>query len=454
MGECWVVDRPASSGGGMTRGGASGFWLPVATATAFVVYWAFNPPDIPLLQPDSSSYIDGSSIRGRVYYALIGAVGDPARMIPVQLISYFAAAAFVGRELARMTGTVVAGVIYVAFAGAVRAVVESCFTVMPEAMAMATGMIACIVLARFLARPGLVGALALAILGGVLVDLRPAMIGFGLVLLVLSPFAIARRRAVFLAACAMLMWPAIEAATRDPASSEARRSFLALNLSGKYALLGETQAPPLARDLSDTAAEMRARIDAIDSPLVAYELRINYAEHLRYRIWPELVARHGVGPQDQLGAALAPLREHPAAALKQIARDLTAFWVRPDILTAEEGQARARIIEALAPSRLRESEPSFPGTRSGRTWIARLCLLTGFLISLAAFAAMPFRSNVFAEALPFAFGSAAFIWGTYGMYAILHGVIPRYAFASWPQLGALLAMASGLAFVRIKALWR
>lgn len=423
-----------------------------ACAIAFAAFWAIFPPAIPLLQPDSAGYLVGQTTRGRVYFLVVTSLGEPSRVVPLQLSTYFLAATILAWELGRATENILSGFCFLILVGANRFLVENCFTVLPEAPTMALSMLALVVLARFITSPRLATGLVLTFIGGLLADLRPATLGFGLLVLALALFTRGRRWPTFLAGCALLCIPAIVSVMRPSEAMFERRAFLALTLSGKHALLGQADAssPALARALADSAAEMRARINKIASPFAAYEVRMIYAEHLRYRVWPELVEQMDASPDQAMAAVVALAAANPYAWIAQVARDLAAFWLRPDILTVSEGNARARELERSYDPSLRDIEPGASGGSSVRVWFARAVLATGFLLSLVALSAGGLRIT-----RPWIFlgwSGAVYVWSVFGVYAVLHGAVPRYAFSAWPQVSALAAIAFGLAISRLSAM--
>lgn len=416
-------------------------WVFPALALGLALWWWHAPPTIALLQPDSGSYLDGASIRGLVYPALLRVLGVDA-IAPFQLALYFAAAGLAAAALARTFESRLAGLAYLLFAGANPELVKYCFTVLTEAPSLACAMFFVAAAARA-AEVRAAGFVAMGVLAALAIDLRPVNWSWA----PLIPLAAILARAGWRAAFAGLVSFAIPLTAlgllAPPSAAADRRDFLALNLFGKFALLVEAPRDAFEEAAARETKDMRARLAAIGEFGAAFGVRAAYAEHLRYGVWREFAARERDAGLDRV---IGLATDRPGAYAVEILRQLRGFWTMPDLIDADERAARAAALAALPDSPLRALE-TLPAARPAPVvWATRALLAVAFVLSLATMAASPVAGAAWTLA-----GLAAFaLWGNWTLVAALHSALPRYAFGAWPFLGVCLAAAIAAA----SRIWR
>jgi hypothetical protein len=434
--------------GVQTDRGRQGLGLAGASLTAFAValavFWYVNPPAIALLQPDSESYLQGAAIRGVFYPALARAVG-PQALPAIQLALYFTAAAIAARAIAAAFRAPIAGFFFLAFVGANPELVKNCFTVLSEAPSLAAAMLL-IGAAPRSDRPAVARFVAMGTIIGVAIDLRPTNWSWA----PLVPIAAMLTRAGWRSAgCGMaaLAAPLVFAALIvPPGGGMDKRDFAALNLFGKFALLIDEAHDPFEAEVADTTAEMRARLAAAPDFATGFGLRTDYAEYLRYGVWPELALRAPGERARRLDQVIDLARTRPLAFATDVMRQLRGFWTMPDLVDADGRAARAATLASLPDSPLRGIE-TLPAQRSAiAVWGVRAMLGVGFALTLALVLSAPWAALRGTDAgWSLACLGALALWGNWTLIAGTHMALPRYALGAWPFLGLCLAASIGAA---------
>jgi hypothetical protein len=331
--------------------------------------WLADPPTIARLQPDSGSYLDGASIRGAIYPALLRFFGVEAIAF-VQLALYFLAAALAARAIARTFESTLASVAYLAFVGANPELVKHCFTVLSEAPSLAAAMLFLAAAARA-AEGRASGFVAMGILAAIAIDLRVVNWSWVPLLPLTALLARAGWRAPLAGLVAFAVPMVAVSLARAPSADADQREFLALNLFGKFALLVDSPEGAFEQAVARETRDMRARLDAMDDFGVAFGLRAVYAEHLRYGVWRDFAAQAGPDP---LAAVVDLAIARPGAYALEIARQLRGFWTMPDLIDAGERAARDAALAAL-PTRLCARSKPCPRRARRRSFgvFARCC---------------------------------------------------------------------------------
>ncbi len=397
-----------------------------------------------MIQPDSGSYLDGASIRGEIYPALLRAVGVAA-LPTVQLSLYFFAASLAATSLVRVFESRLAGLAYLLFVGANPELTKYCFTVLSEAPSLAAAMLFLAAAAR--AVEGRVsGFVAMGLIAALAIDLRPVNWSWAPLIPLAAVLARARWRACAAGLVALAVPLVALGLARAPAADADRRDFLALNLFGKFALLVDDPRDAFEEASVAETHEIRARLDATDDFGVAFGLRAAYAEHLRYGVWRDFAARTIPDPASRLDKVLDLAATRPVAFAAEIARQLRGFWTMPDLIDANERAAREAALAALPDSPLRAFETLPQARPSAVVWGVRGMLVVGFALSLALMISSPIPGAAWAFA-----GLAAFaLWGNWTLIAGLHSALPRYALGAWPFLGVCLVAVIAAA----RRIWR
>lgn len=415
-----------------------------AFALALAVFWYVNPPAIALLQPDSQSYLQGTAIRGVFYPALARAAG-PQALPAIQLALYFAAALIAARAIAIACRAPIAGFFFLAFVGANPELVKNCFTVLSEGPSLAAAMLLIGVAPRF-DRPALSRFLAMGAIVGVAIDLRPTNWSWAPLIPIAAILIRAGWRAAACGLAALAVPLVVAALVVPPGGGVDKRDFAALNLFGKFALLVDDAKDPFEAEVVRATAAMRERLAAAPDFATGFGLRTDYAEHLRYGVWPELAQRMPGAPEARLDQVIALARTRPLAYATDVLRQLRGFWTMPDLVDSEGRAARAAALASLPESPLRAIE-ILPTARPAAAVLGVQAILgAGFVLTLALVLSAPWmalRGTDAGWALA-SFGALA-LWGNWTLIAGTHMALPRYALGAWPFLGLCLAAAIGAA---------
>jgi hypothetical protein len=431
-----------SSGAGLNATvSAGGAFALLALAVMLCVLAWLNPPSIALLQPDSAGYLSGSPIRGVAYPAFLSWIGDLETAVRVQLVFYFAALAAVSLAVSALVGRSWVGLLCLVFAGANPALTKYCFTILTEALTMAATMSAAAAVLAGLKTRRLAWFVLASIFVAVAIDLRPTSWAF-LVPVVLAALVSMRglgQRAAAAAIVAVLPL-ALQAVLFAPASGDVRREFLALNMFGKLALIAAPDGTPLNDAIATRVAGMRAEIAAQPDFSRSWIVRTAYAEHLRYGVWRDFSDRHFPPGEARLAAVLRIAADNPAAYAKETARQILAFWLLPDAMTAREAAAAQGAFASLPELESPPQPQSLPFAVVAALRGVSFGALGVSILALLAYAAAKNRSPALAGAAYFALS----IHGYALLLALLHSALPRYVLAAWPLMGAmgLLALAA------------
>ncbi len=357
----------------------------------------------------------------------------------VQLVFYFAAVCALSLAVCSLTGRIWMGLLCLVFAGANPALTKYCFTILTEALTMAALMsAAAAVLAGLQTRRSAWFVLA-SILVALAIDLRPTSWAF-LVPVVLAAFASVRglRQRAAAAAIAAAMPLALQSLFLVPASDDVRREFLALNMFGKLALITEADGTPINDAIAARVRGMRAEIDAQPDFSRSWIVRTAYAEHLRYGVWRDFSDRHLPLGNARLAAVLQIAANNPAAYAKETARQIFAFWLMPDAMTAHQAAAAlgafANLPELESPPPLQ----SLPFAVVAGLLGISLGALGASIVALLAYAAAKAPSPALSGAAYLALS----IHGYALFLALLHTALPRYVLPAWPLMGAMGLLAS------------
>jgi hypothetical protein len=231
---------------------------------------------------------------------------------------------------------------------------------------------------------------------------------------------------------------ALQVALADSASAAARREFLALNLFGKFALIGDFDGVPLHDRLAERTHPMRAAIAAQPDFAARWILRTAYAEHLRYGVWREFAGENLPETSGRLAAVTQIATANPAAYAREIARQIWAFWTLPDAMTAKSALA---LNDSYAGVPELETPPSVEPYPLPVVLAVRAISFGGLAISLAVFGAFAVRTAR-SPALEAAAYLALSVHGYALLLALLHSALPRYVLAAWPMLGAMALLAA------------
>lgn len=461
------------------------------TALFLVAYWraygAINPVLI-----DSNSYLYFSpdrTIGYQLFLMLLGQVStDLAIVSIVQLLLVGIGVALAAFAMFELTGSAVAAAALLILSFGYPAPMKFVGLVLTEGPSLALAALFVALVLAFARRPRFGIVVALAILVGTGVAIRPTNAGFLLGAVVAIWFLADRGQA-------RLRWIGLVCAAFaiGYAASPVAHHFLAAERTADdpaiRGLFGRALLAPGSDAVRARACGM-ASLDPITRPVKRYlatapaELRPflqeRYTDYLRfYVILPEIMARHGYATAGEAGPmlkcyALATLREHPGYFVRQAASahwgilsyrnyDWPGFATRllafqaaspmplsptsgvevPPPSTAGLRPTAAWRTPAVAPRPAFGSDDLFTPPLPRNVWLVRA--LGAVLIASAGI------SLLCLLALPFTRSRSVTVAGVAALGAVVHSVIlasalfevpiPRYFYPIWPLIVAILVWA-------------
>jgi hypothetical protein len=407
--------------------------------------------DLPVMQPDSTSYLSWSSIRTIGYPAFLSSVEATvglADLPRVQATIFAMALLLLALALRRALGSVVPALFLLVAVGFNPEVQKYHALVLSESLSISLSLIAFAALAAQRRRDSAALIVLAALAIGLAALVRPVLLALfwlPVAVALLGPFRW-RRAAAALAVCAAVVglgsW-ANGRLHRDAVPNEA----LALHLIGKVAPLITPAIPAaghagLAEALAKPADELQRIEGKLGSWDLVYLARAPYYDYARFGLIPDWAAglpSPRLAPAIEQALALDAIARRPLAYLADVALNFYALWSLPDLMTSAGTEEAATLSGALnAAFKLRVDAAARPrhivwGIKAALA----LCFLTGLWFTVAVLR-RPGAADA-AERL----GALAFL-ATVALFlatALLQAGLPRYALAAWPF--EMIVLAAG-----------
>jgi hypothetical protein len=452
------------------------FWAlviaPVLMAAAFDVLLK-----VPIVEPDSKSYLSAAAFRTSVYPLFLKVAGGPA-LLSVQLLLFAAAVSWLIHYLYRLSGSlllatcVCVGLLINPYVWQLQA------SVLSEALTTPLLVIMVGLLAGYVVNGRASIALASGLAAGLLAATRPS----NLPLLLVPCFAVLISRDAHVASkmklALLCLAVALVPVVADDLCSRAMHGPAATSLLGPqtYAKAVLVDAPPLQRSrLSPLEGRLAALTEVDFQPIrstleplsnrthVFDILQSNYEVCLEYGCTNEKVRKLGV-PAPQLNTALFHvgldrLEQNPRAYLRLTANEYRRLWLlhpRKDPAVAAEFN---QFLKSAGPlpfqQQLGQESGPVPTSEQGRfSHYDRLSfVLLGFLV--AALTIILGLIQLRRSERPYL--TAAFIYLVAAQAVLLFCAMagigtPRYTMGMWPLLAAALAFVAS-AMVREVRRW-
>lgn len=442
-----MMDRPAL------------YMLPVVVYVCVVVW---SSPAVPLLEPDSNSYLELSAMRTVGYPLFVSALrsaGLAIESIPyVQLAMFCAGLAFLGWATAQATGRSPWAALLVVGIAANPFVVEYHFKILTESLFMTVTMTVMGLLALYVKSPNrlLLGLAGVAM--GLAVAVRPLGYAFLPLLLLaalLAPRVGLRERGLefgagLLAALALI---AAESFVYHAHFGPERSSLAPRHLFAKAALV-ENRAPnPYPREdgrhavwqaLTDDAGDVRELVREAPSFAAAAHLLSSYEIYFQYRYALERLAEAATALGQTADAvqrevALRLLVGAPWQYVGLVGHEYRRMWTLFAASHPNEVERLTAYLDAHRPLPLEGAG----GTLDGPIVPSRLAILVQpsiQAVGLAGIAIIGFalerlvRKRRLSPALATAALLVLMVNGNYLLVALTAIAQPRYTLAMWPGI--------------------
>ena len=415
---------------------------------AILVGQMLAAPAMPMLEPDSASYLAFASYRPSGYALLLRLLGEQGALFAQPILAALALT-YLGYELLALTrSSLLAGATMLAVALNPFLLVYH-YKIMSDSLYVSLLMLLLGLLIHLVRKPS-PGIFATAsLVAGAMISVR--FVGWFVVpLMVLLPLLLRSKvysRLTFLAAALlpMLLIALTEAGVRTATHSGSVNSLLGVSLYGKAGLI---DAPPLtdpsraAFVLDKTYAPIRELIAVSPTAAIARYLTVNYEICIEYSC-SALLGIDTASP-DAVRAALARIAANPLGFLRLTWRHYVALWSPYGASTPGEYQAANDFLDSNRPLPFEEQAPVFAKSlKPPRLGVVAepamfiVALLTGVL-ALAGVAAAILR-QVLPPALLVAVIAALAVQGAFVLTALAGVGVPRYTLAMWPAM--ILALA-------------
>jgi hypothetical protein len=415
---------------------------------------------LPLLQPDSATYLDGNIARSPAYPLLLRlarqAPGGLASIGPLQHVAVLASCVFLASSFAALYGRALPALGLAAVVAGNPALISYCYTILPEAFFMAALMVHLGCVLRFARSGGMAAGAATGASAAAAALFKP--VGFAAVA-ALAVLAVQHRQQ--LRSVAALGTAAMGVVLAAALLNFAARGVFATESQGGYSraayvgvLLEPTAVEPygeLTRRIGERAAPHRAALFSIADPEVAALVGSNEYHVMETVVHDEIldqverdrgstVGDRGLFPRDP-GAVLAldriggwlagvAIRQHPMLYARMVASNVAALWWQPLVQSPSSiGPLQARIDEALAdhpvlgrpsfPFRI-VSQPAYFGIRLTLA-AAVACALAGLAFVLSGDRRRQVLGHV-----------SVLLHGYFVGVSATQPGLPRYAVAVWP----------------------
>lgn len=424
---------------------------------------------LPLLQPDSASYIEWQAIRPPAYPLILTGVRSisPALVLlgPLQLIVFLAAAVWLAATFGRLFNQPWLAVALCASIALHPQVISYAFTVLPESLLASALMAHVASTMRLLVRRNVAWAAGAGLTLAVALLLKPAAIAFAPGVLVATVAMWRAPRRITVAAAWVLAFgiPLLAAS----AWTLTRVGVFSPQAIGGFALLGVTgtfmpddtpvEPPELAAALLERIRPIRDDLERIDALDMYYLYSSNayhpVAEHSRAAVMQFVQSNHpAASPEEQfvtlnaIGERVArvTIQHAPARYARHVAAHLYGLWLMPLVQNAAmRAEFDARVADvrrraptvAAAPVMVRFVPPAAYWLFKAVLWAAlvmSVLLLVGWLMrprsvtwSAGAMAAILLHSYFLATALA-------------------QTGLPRYALTAWPLTMLVVCAGCGV----------
>ena len=442
----------------------------LALGLAWVLWQALSLPPVPVMDPDSGSYLDFAAIRTAAYPLFLKLFG-PQTAMALQPPLYAAAATLLALATLAVgrNGWLAAAVLLLLLVNP--EVNKYHARILTESLFMAGLMLFLVAVLGFFRRPDWRGAAAAALLAGLVAAIRPTGYALLPVLPVMALMVRHRLPGSFALVLAAALLPMLAVVAGERLYTAAAHGADATSLAGRhvYAKAAMVEAPvptaaeadPVRRRLAEAAehdfAPVRRLLAEAPDAEVLSVLTANYETCLEYACVADLRAATGLREPalnaDALAVGAARLAAAPLAYAGLAWRHYRAMWA----LYAQTHPALAPGFDAfVAAHRPLPFETLVPSLAAGPPPDRKAILLrpamiaVGGLTALLALAALGAAARGRGAGGPLmetALVAALALHGTLAWTAMVGVGIPRYTIGDWPLMVAALSFA-GI------ALWR
>jgi hypothetical protein len=443
----------------------------IATVTLPGVYRA-----LPLLSPDSATYLEWSPGRTPAYPAFLAVVRllspDLRLLGPIQLIVFLAAAAWCSIAFARVYWHPIFAVLLGASVMLHPQLVSYAFAALPESLFAAT---LCVNLGAVLVASRSARLLPYVFVGltlALLILLKPS--GYGLAAGLLAIALCARPQPLRRVAVVAGVLGGILGVVAT--TNQIKHGFFATQAQGGFSLLAHVgqlvepaQAGPLSEVTNLIAADVNPHREALQSinDLNVYYLFASHDYHtieriVRQRIGADVERRFGSGTADHRqfpsnpillreitasGAEIGrrAIAEHPREYIRHVLAQLYGLWFLPLFQPADNiARLSASLDEVRAASPALDRSPvAFRRVPMAAFFSIRVLLIGVLAASLAAMALAVLRWTP--RYLPLGYAALA-LHANFALVAAVQPGLPRYALVMWPAAALTLAGIIALLF--------
>lgn len=426
---------------------------------------------LPLLQPDSASYIEWQAIRPPAYPLTLAGVESISPTLallgPLQLAVFLASAVWLGTTFARVAGHRWLGVALCASITLHPQVISYAFTALPESLLASALMAHVASTLRLLVRRSSAWALAAGLTLAMALLLKPAAMAFtpGILVVAVAMWH-APRRLTLVAAWVVAFGIPLLAAS---AWTLARVGVFSPQAIGGFALLGVTgtfmpddtpvEPPALASTLLERIRPIRddlERIEALDMYYFYSSTAYHpVAEHSRAAVMDFVQSAYpSASPQQQfvtlnaMGERIARVTivHAPARYARHVAAHLYGLWLMPLVQSAAtRAEFNARLAAVRQRARMVAAAPIMVRfVPAPAYWLLKAVLWGAVLMSVLLIVGWLVRP----QSLMWSAGAfAAILLHSYFLAtALAQTGLPRYALTAWP-LTMLVVWAGGRALV-------
>lgn len=418
--------------------------LVLGAATLFFVLLMLLAPELPIIEPDSASYINFASFRSAGYPLFLDVVGVGRATVVAQSLLAAAALAYLGAEMASLSGSVIAAMVLMGAIAVNGPLDVYHFEIMSESLFVSLLMVVLGLLMRLSRLNSPWVAVLVSVVAGVAITVRPAG-WFLLPLMVLSAFVLGGRRRKTLVLLLALVGPLLAVASLERGYSALRfgnqaGSTLMRQIYGKAGLIDAPatgSTVPAAVVLEKDFAQVRALIARAPDFAVESFFSLNYEVCLEFTCSRML----GIDPNEPAAkaAALARIAANPSGFAALAWRNYRDMWTVYGISHPAEGPVLDVFLRANRPLPFESQVPVLTAKVTPTSWarfvqpaVQAIGFLTGGL-AMVALAALALRQRL--PPLVACAGLAALAVHGGTMLVALTGVgILRYLLALWPAM--------------------
>jgi hypothetical protein len=433
---------------------------------ALIWYWKFH--SLPLMQPDSLSYIEFSPIRTAGYPLFIGfikAVFGTFQVLPVvHLLCLTLSATYLVFEFFSQTrGFLLACLLSVGLM--INPAYEYAFNVLTEPLSISLLMMFLGTSIRLFQRPTLKTLTLLSVIVGMSIIVRPVHYAYVPVLFAIGLWGLSRHEFRFVPSLIRLFGPLILIVLLGCSAQYLKNgvfrleSMNAMNMIGKVSLLADkgikSRHPQFLKGIADFAIPVRAYLNQTPTMQIQYLISAPYYDYFRYNYLPQLGRRLSLDNKIYNETSWDIFKARLPSYVEDVWINYCALWQLYDLMSTKEKKQLKDFIDSHEPSPYMRY-PWYPMTENLGlkhhpifVWGLRGCLLfvcfSGLVMILVGSSCL-LRKKAIPPLVFIGAISALVVQGHFLLTALVQAGLPRYSFALWPAivLGGIVVLQYGL----------